>query len=120
VNFHTTSALDRIAELEETVLQLRAVINRGTNMRFPAEWKLPPQLTKLAQALAKAPNGYRTREQLIYAISKPNDIPSTDSSLASGLARLRAKTGITVRCDYIGGCHITPESQKFLLEHAIT
>jgi DNA-binding response OmpR family regulator len=88
-------------------------------MRFPKEWRLSPQQTKLAQALAKAPNGYRTRDQLLFAINKTNDAPSTYSSLSSGLSRLRHKTGIKVRGDYAGGCWIAPESQRFLKDAAL-
>jgi DNA-binding response OmpR family regulator len=115
----TPTANDRIDELEETVRQLRELIV-GKRMVFPPEWRLNPQEAMLAQTLAHAQSGYKTIDQLKYAIST-RELATSQTVLNTVLCRLKKKVpGLRIKNEFNCGYHIDSESRRFLRTSALT
>ncbi len=105
---------DRVAELEETVAQLRDQLG-ATGVPFPFEWRLNSQQTAILRSLYKAGDNYRTREQLAHAARK-GDLLS-DSHLSELCCTLRAKLkplGIEIKTVWGHGYYLPKESRQII------
>lgn len=80
-----------IAELREKVRQLEEMLAPG-DMAYPVKWRLTASESLVLSCLVAGPEGYRTKEQLLHAItahSKKDEVGR--ANVTEHIASLRKK-----------------------------
>ncbi len=109
---------DRVEELEETVRQLREVLG-ADGFAFPPSWKLSPQETALLRSLYKSTDGFRTHDQLAYAIQRKEIVSQDHLKTVEHYVRKKVKPlGIEIATVWGKGVRLTGDS-KAIIDRAL-
>jgi len=110
---------DRIDELEEEVRQCRDLLVPAEILPF--DWGLEPAQNRLVIALAKAPNGYLTHEQIYRAVSMYSTESTVRAIVGIQIHRARKKLAsrqITINTRWGTGYEM-PQASRDIIKAAI-
>ncbi|WP_454629614.1 winged helix-turn-helix domain-containing protein [Bradyrhizobium cenepequi] len=108
---------ERIAELEEEVRQLRALL-AGEQFVFPIEWNLRRQERLILASLYASGTNYRSRSALHYLISSGETFPQIVDVVVSNLRR-KLPAGVSIINQRGEGYGLNSEGKKNLSKFVI-
>lgn len=100
----------RVAELEEEVRQLLAVI-RADEIKLPSEWRLSPLEDRMMRALVKRPAvSYEVAEIVLYDERERHKRANVTNNIAKVVERLKVKInplGFAIHTERLRGYYMT-------------